>query len=273
MVLHAFLLMLLLIFRMDFYDLTAVHHEEIVAAASPPPPTPGAVPLAAGLAQGLSDNPDLQEVLERVPALHAVATHCFLAAKAPGTVRSYNAAIRRFQSFCEKSVLPFPAFTSDTVIQYVLHLESSQAPFSYFKTLKPALCYFEAAQGSTTVFNPTIDLLISGAERCAGAATGPMKKATLLPVASIHALLTTEFLPHVDNIQTLCPILFRTLFRVVFIYHTLCRLACLRQLRARHFELVGDDILVTFPSFPYFSPLPQCLCCHRGSPPPSGPGW
>ena len=207
----------------------------------PPPPTPGAVPLAAGLAQGLSDNPDLQEVLERAPALHAATTRCFLAAKAPGTVRSYNAAIRRFQSFCAKSALPFPAFTSDTVIQYVLHLESSQAPFSYFKTLKPALCYFEAAQGSTTVFNPTIDLLISGAERCAGAATGPMKKATLLPVASIHALLTAEFLPHVDNIQTLCPILFRTLFRVVFIYHTLCCLACFRQLQACHFKLVGDD--------------------------------
>ena len=91
MVLHAFLLMPLFIFRMDFYDLTAVHHEEIVAAASPPHSTPGAVPLAAGLAQGLSDNPDLQDVLERAPALHAVATRCFLAAKAPGTVRSYNA--------------------------------------------------------------------------------------------------------------------------------------------------------------------------------------
>ena len=122
MVLHAFLLMPLFIFRMDFYDLTAVHHEEIVAAASPPPPTPGAVPLAAGLAQGLSDNPDLRDVLERAPALHTVATRCFLAANA-------NAAIRRFQAFCEKSLLPFPAFTTDTVIQYVLHLDSSLAPF------------------------------------------------------------------------------------------------------------------------------------------------
>ena len=33
-----------------------------------------------------------------------------------------------------------------------------------------------------------------------------------------------------------------------YIYHTLCRLDCFRKLRAHHFELVGDDILVTFPS-------------------------
>ena len=160
--------------------------------------------------------------MEWAPALHAAATCCFLAAKAPGTVRSYNAAIRRFQTYCEKSALPFPVFTSDAVVQYILHLDSIQAPFSYYKTLKPALCYFEAAQGLPTVFNSTIDLLISSAEHRAGATAGPMKKAAVLPVSSIHAMLTAEFLPHVDHIHTLCPIFFRTLFRVVFIYHTLC---------------------------------------------------
>jgi hypothetical protein len=40
----------------------------------------------------------------------------------------------------------------------------------------------------------------------------------------------------------------RTAFRLVVEYHTLCRLACFRQLRACHFELAGDDIVVTFPS-------------------------
>ena len=169
-------------------------------------------PLPAGLSRGLSGNQDIQEVLDRAPTLHAAATCCFLAAKAPGTVRSYDLAIRRFQSYCEQSSLPFQAFTSDMVTQYILHLDTVQAPFSFYKTLKPALTYFEAAQGSVKVFNPTIDLLIGGAEHCADATAGPVKKAAVLPVSSIHAMLSTVFLPHVDTIQELCPILFRTLF-------------------------------------------------------------
>ena len=218
-----------------------------MTANSPVLPTAASTfSLPAGLSRGLSDNPDIQEVLDRAPTLHAAATRCFLAAKAPGTVRSYDLAIRGFQSYCEQSSLPFPAFTSDTVTQYILHLDTVHAPFSFYRTLKPAITYFEAAQGSVTAFNPTIDLLIAGAEHPAGATAGPVRKAAVLPVSSIHAMLSTVFLPHVDNIQELCPILFRTLFRVVFIYHTLCCLDCFRKLRAHHFELVGDDILVTF---------------------------
>ena len=212
------------------------------------PPAATTFPLPAGLSRGLSDNQDIQEVLDCAPTLHAAATRCFLAAKAPGTIRSYDLAIRRFQSYCEQSSLPFPAFTSDMVTKYILHLDTVHAPFSFYKTLKPAITYFEAAQGSVTAFNPTIDLLIAGAEHPAGATAGPVKKAAILPVSSIHAMLSAVFLPHVDTIQELCPILFRTLFRVVFIYHTLCRLDCFRKLRAPHFELVGNDILVTFPS-------------------------
>ncbi len=35
---------------------------------------------------------------------------------------------------------------------------------------------------------------------------------------------------------------------MAIIYHTLCRLDCFMKLQARHFELVGPDIVVTFPA-------------------------
>ena len=75
------------------------------------------------------------------------------------------------------------------MLQYVLHLDSISAPFYLFKTLKPALVYFETAQGSAAVFNRTIDLLIEGAERRSGAASGPVKKAAVISVATITAVL------------------------------------------------------------------------------------
>ncbi len=40
----------------------------------------------------------------------------------------------------------------------------------------------------------------------------------------------------------------RTAFHLVVEYHTLCRLACFRQLRACHFEPAGEDIIITFPT-------------------------
>ena len=52
--------------------------------------------------------------------------------------------------------------------------------------------YFETAQGSATVFNRTIDLLIEGAERRSGAASGPVKKAAVISVATIATVLNTR---------------------------------------------------------------------------------
>ena len=230
-----------------FIDLTDVHHEEEVILAVPldvPDPDPRPCPLSGGLA----GNPTVVDALARAPNLAGIAARCFLAARAPGTVRTYNSAIRKFQQFCSSHNLPFPDFTSDAVLQYVLYLDSVSAPFYLFKTLKPALVHFETAQGSATVFNRTIDLLIEGAERRSGAASGPVKKAAVISIATITAVLDALFLPFVDSIGELCAIQFRTIFRLVIVYHTLCRLNCFRQLRACHFALLGPDIMLTFPS-------------------------
>jgi hypothetical protein len=40
----------------------------------------------------------------------------------------------------------------------------------------------------------------------------------------------------------------RTAFRALIEYHTLCRFDCFSHLQAKHFELVGPDIMITFPT-------------------------
>ena len=68
-----------------FIDLTDVHHEEEVVLAVPvddPDPDPRPCPLSGGLA----DNSTVMDALARAPNLAGIATRCFLAARAPGTV-------------------------------------------------------------------------------------------------------------------------------------------------------------------------------------------
>ena len=58
-----------------FFDFTVHHEETVVTANSPVLPTAASTySLPAGLSRGLSDNPDIQEVLDRAPTLHAAAT-------------------------------------------------------------------------------------------------------------------------------------------------------------------------------------------------------
>jgi hypothetical protein len=61
------------------------------------------------------------------------------------------------------------------------------------------------------------------------------------------AVLSRVFPPH-DRVGLAEASHMRTTFRLVVEYHTLCRLACFRQLRACHFEPAGDNIIITFPT-------------------------
>jgi hypothetical protein len=61
-------------------------------------------------------------------------------------------------------------------------------------------------------------------------------------------VLVRVYPPPCDRVGLSESALMRMAFHLIIEYHTLCRLACFRQLRACHFELVGKDISITFPS-------------------------
>jgi hypothetical protein len=100
--------------------------------------------------------------------------------------------------------------------------------------------------GVTPSFSAVVDLLLAGAKRRARAAAGPARKAPALSPEDLATVLARVYPPY-DNVGLADPVQMRTAFRLVVEYHTLCRLACFRQLRACHFELAGSDIVVTFP--------------------------
>jgi len=144
----------------------------------------------------LEDNFHLATALERDPSLQASALKCLSAAKAPGTVKSYTGALKFFKAFCVLNSLAYPGFTTDVVIQYVLHLDKSSASFASFAKLKPAIVYLEQSLGKESVFTPTLDLIIKGAENRALARRGPVKKAPTVSVQVLSSVLERYYLPH-----------------------------------------------------------------------------
>jgi len=209
----------------------------------PTPPPVADHPLGPSLAA----NQQVMEVLARDPGLASNALACLLAAKAPGTVRNYAATANRFKAFCDLSGLSYPDFSADAVLQYVLRMDRASAGFGTIAALKPALAYVEHSMGRETVFTPSLDLMLTGAKRRARAAAGPVKKAPPILPEELIAALSLAF-PSGSRMGHSNAVFVRTAFRMLVVYHTLCRLDCFRHLKAFHFERVGTDILLTFPS-------------------------
>jgi len=118
-----------------YIDLTDVQPEEVVVTDILRYPTTvevaqvGHHPYVSALMTSL----EVAAVLARAPELGRSAFRCLLATKALGTVRACSSVLDRFERFCFKHNLPFPVFTPDCLFQYVLFLDSGNAPHSAFK--------------------------------------------------------------------------------------------------------------------------------------------
>jgi hypothetical protein len=132
-------------------------------------------------------------------------------------------------------------------MQFILHLDHRRSGFAFLATIKPALSLLTASSGTSFSLSAATNLMLAGAKWRTRAAAGPVRKAPSVLPKDLSAVLQKVF-PVNDLVGLAEPTHLRTAFRLLVKYHTLCRLACCRQLRARHFELAGTDILITFPS-------------------------
>lgn len=189
------------------------------------------------ISQSLPANDNLRLNITRDPSLAHEAMQCLLAAKAPGTVSAYTAHIRKFELFCLSQDYIFPLFPSDALTHYILHLSKNQVTFSAVAALKPAISYLEQTLGRPTSFTPDVDLLLDGLKRRTAAGRPLVRKAVQLPSTDLQSVLQKFIHPFLTDISHVNPVFFRTAFRMVIEYHTLCRLDCFRKLRARHFTI------------------------------------
>ena len=245
---YKLLIIFLLFQNMDMAVSVPEVAEEVEISSLSVLPAEAAVPGPHLYGEAVTGNVHLVSALERDESLLGPALRCILAAKAPGTVRGYSSALKFFKKFCQENGLVFEHLSTDMVYQYILHLDNSGASFATLAKVKPAITFYTQSLDKPCVFTPGLDLLIKGAENRALQRRGPVRKAPEVSASVLASLLTVVYLPFVADLRFLDPSRFRTVFRVVVIYHTLCRLDCFRKLRACHFELVGDDICVLFPA-------------------------
>jgi hypothetical protein len=229
-------------------DIENVQYELEVAAAPVAPVVAAAAAPSNPILDSMHWNEDLAAVLHRDPTLLQTAWTSFFAARAPGTVKCYTNLTMKFQQFCVDHDLSFPLYSSDTLLQFILHHIKNHASFSFLASIKPALALLDAATHRPSPFNKYIDTVLAGAKRQRRAARGPVRKATPVPLDQIKLVLDTYVTPNIAHPELIPAVRFRTAFRVLVEYHTCCRFSCFAKLQARHFERVGPDIVITFPS-------------------------
>jgi hypothetical protein len=105
----------------------------------------------------------------------------------------------KFQQFCVDHTLDFPLFTSDTLLQFILHHIKNNASFSFLASIKPALTLLDAASHHPSPFNKYIDTVLAGAKRQCRAARGPVCKATPVPLDQIKLVLDTYVTPNLAH--------------------------------------------------------------------------
>jgi hypothetical protein len=224
-------------------DLNDVHQEiEVITADQATPVQPSNI-----LSSALVNNTALADVLTAEPNLAAAALDCLQSARAPKTVKGYLATVNSFKSFCSQNNYSFPLFTATAVTRFILYHAAKKTAFGFIAKIKPALVYLEKAMNRPSVFNKSVDLILTGARRRARARSGPAKKAPEVTPKDIATAVQKIFPAH-DNVGYANPVHLRTAFRMVILYHTLCRDSCFSKLQAKHFEEHDQDIIITFPS-------------------------
>jgi len=143
---------------------------------------------------------------------------------------------------------PYPHFQKDHLLEYILSKIESGASLHFICNIKPAVTFLDKSLGRQSSFSPEMDLVLAGAKRIGLAVRGPVKKAPIVSPSQLRTLIDKFVTPFIDCPHYIDLLHLRVVFRVLIEYHTLCRLDCFRRLKAKHFELAGPDIMITFPS-------------------------
>ncbi len=229
-------------------DLDFIDHEEVVSTDDLPAPPPLTTAPPSAHVSAFFQSDCISTALQNDPSLHRSALSCLTASKSTGTVTAYSRELRRIEEFCSARSLPYPHLTTETLAQYILHLDSSDTSFSIIASVKPAVDFLCRTMDVGSLFTPCLSLILDGARRRASRRKPPVKKAAQLLASDISLVLDKFFLPHIDSPHLIHLVRLRTILRIVLVYHTACRFDCYRRLRACHLELQGPNIYVHFPS-------------------------
>ena len=164
-----------------------------------------------------------------------------------GTIKNYDLIVKKFENLCLKHDLPYPEFSEFSVVLFFHQSLEAKETYSFFQSVLPALAAVERARGATTsAITPFVRDMKNTISRNLAPFRPPTKKAENITWAHISDLYVKEFVEkdeaEWDRFN------FRTLFRFVIIFCTMCRFNDFNLLKSSHFKFFSDRIELNFPS-------------------------
>ena len=185
----------------------------------------------------LTDVPELQKSLQEILGKQLAA----------GTISNYQSAVTRFQDFCDRAEYDYTQISERVIIHYLADLNDKKVSYGIICQVRPALVLLEEMhKGRSDCFTPRAERILEGAKRAAAERRPTVKKATQVTLDCLKGMVSRCITAKQEE-NRVDPYEFRTVYKAVVVYFTLCRFADYQQLQARHVEPVGEDVHITFP--------------------------
>ena len=166
---------------------------------------------------------------------------------AKSTACNYKTVVVKFHAYCAERGHVFPGFESSAVLRFVKDCYAEGAGLSFFGKVLPALALLEEVLGAEkTALTGVVRQAVSGIKRELARTRGVVKKATGYSFQIIQYLVEKEVVPFWGEPHKINATHFRSLFRAVIIYCTLCRFDEFSRLQDKHFADKGDHVEVVF---------------------------
>jgi hypothetical protein len=199
--------------------------------------------------QQLQDSDAVATVLRKAPDLEDSIKELQNNVLAKGTMTNYAAGQRRFREFCGREGYPMERLEETVLIHYIGELNARRTSYATLCQTKAALVLEdEMRNGKSVAFTDRVDRYLDAAKRLAAQRREPVKKATEVNLEQLKRMVAKYITPHRRDIFKVNPFKFRTIYRLVIEYFTLCRLSDYRKLQAKHIRRVGLNMEITFPS-------------------------
>ena len=189
----------------------------------------------------------VEDIIQRDPGMAAILQELAAKPRASGTVKNYAVEIRRYRKFCDKAGYVADEPTEQTMIHFIGDLAKSKVSLATLLQVQPAIEMFLKMISRTGVWTDKVRLFFDGATRKAAGVRQQVRKAPEVSRDMLREIVARYVDATADEGPAANPLKLRTIARIVVIYFTLCRGADYMELQARHVELHGQDLVITFP--------------------------
>ena len=191
--------------------------------------------------------PIFESMLDEDPDCVDTVNIMLKGAVAQSTASNYRSVVNKFHGYCLERGHAFPDFDTNAVIRFVKDCHGEGVGLSFFQKLLPALVLLENVLGRPgTAVTGVVQQAVSAIKRDMAAKRGVVKKATGYSYEVIKMLVEREIDPFREEPHKIDAGHFRSIFRAIIIYCTLCRFDEFSRLKDSNFVDMGTYVQVIF---------------------------